>query len=238
MEESLQSGMERLAEQYAISGAKYRPLLQAYYCPITSELMTDPVISKDGHSYEREAIENWIRLKGVSPITRNSLTTGELRPNNALYELIQIEKRRSDESVHASVRRWRDSGEPTSRRHMPDSELVDQANPTTSAPTQEASCGRPRESFRPGIYETSSPFTEEEMRERREHLNRCDTKSIRDLVVVIVMTLVLMVLFIPVRFALMIISIPRFIVDADFRRESTTSATLGIVRNTAINTYS
>lgn len=31
----------------------------AFCCPITKELMTDPVMTKDGHSYERHAIEQW-----------------------------------------------------------------------------------------------------------------------------------------------------------------------------------
>ena len=28
-------------------------------CPITQDIMTDPVMTADGHTYEREAIEHW-----------------------------------------------------------------------------------------------------------------------------------------------------------------------------------
>ena len=31
----------------------------AFLCPITLELMTDPVVALDGHTYERSAIEDW-----------------------------------------------------------------------------------------------------------------------------------------------------------------------------------
>lgn len=45
----------------------------AFKCPITMDIMEDPVILADGHTYEREAIEAW--LKGhatVSPFPRPS----------------------------------------------------------------------------------------------------------------------------------------------------------------------
>jgi hypothetical protein len=34
---------------------------EVFVCPITMEVMRDPVIAADGHTYEREAIENWLR---------------------------------------------------------------------------------------------------------------------------------------------------------------------------------
>lgn len=30
-------------------------------CPISLKLMTDPVVADDGHTYQRHAIEAWIR---------------------------------------------------------------------------------------------------------------------------------------------------------------------------------
>eukprot|EP00567_Pseudictyota_dubia_P017663 CAMPEP_0197460846 /NCGR_PEP_ID=MMETSP1175-20131217/54991_1 /TAXON_ID=1003142 /ORGANISM="Triceratium dubium, Strain CCMP147" /LENGTH=172 /DNA_ID=CAMNT_0042996017 /DNA_START=34 /DNA_END=548 /DNA_ORIENTATION=+ len=35
--------------------------LDAFLCPITREIMTDPVICADGHTYERHAIDMWLR---------------------------------------------------------------------------------------------------------------------------------------------------------------------------------
>jgi hypothetical protein len=40
----------------------------SFLCPITHELMTDPVIDPDGNSYERSAIENWLKEHSTSPI--------------------------------------------------------------------------------------------------------------------------------------------------------------------------
>ena len=37
-------------------------------CPITHEIMNDPVIAADGHTYERRAIERWLSQKNYSPI--------------------------------------------------------------------------------------------------------------------------------------------------------------------------
>jgi SUMO ligase MMS21 Smc5/6 complex component len=30
-------------------------------CPISFQLMTDPVVATDGHTYQRDAIEAWIK---------------------------------------------------------------------------------------------------------------------------------------------------------------------------------
>lgn len=36
-----------------------------YLCPITMEIMVDPVIAMDGHTYERVAIENWLQVNDI-----------------------------------------------------------------------------------------------------------------------------------------------------------------------------
>ncbi|XP_035995309.1 WD repeat, SAM and U-box domain-containing protein 1 [Fundulus heteroclitus] len=56
-----------------------------FLCPITRELMKDPVIAADGYSYERESIESWIRGKTkTSPMTNLPLQTTLLTPNRSL----------------------------------------------------------------------------------------------------------------------------------------------------------
>lgn len=57
-------------------------------CPITHNLLTelnDPVIDIDGYTYERSAIESWLRDNGTSPITRKPMQISDLRPNRALH---------------------------------------------------------------------------------------------------------------------------------------------------------
>lgn len=56
-----------------------------FICPITRELMKDPVIASDGYSYEREAMESWIhKKKRTSPMTNLALPSLVLTPNRTL----------------------------------------------------------------------------------------------------------------------------------------------------------
>lgn len=56
-----------------------------FLCPITRELMREPVTAADGYSYERQAIESWINTKNrSSPMTNLPLLTTLLTPNHTL----------------------------------------------------------------------------------------------------------------------------------------------------------
>lgn len=57
------------------------------FCPITNEIMQDPVVAADGHTYEREAIETWFRRRNTSPMT-NQVIAPTLLPNFAVRSLI------------------------------------------------------------------------------------------------------------------------------------------------------
>ncbi|NXU46566.1 WSDU1 protein, partial [Drymodes brunneopygia] len=60
------------------------PVPDEFLCPITRELMNDPVIATDGYSYEREAMENWISNRRSSPMTNLPLHSPTLTPNRTL----------------------------------------------------------------------------------------------------------------------------------------------------------
>ncbi|XP_014837401.1 PREDICTED: WD repeat, SAM and U-box domain-containing protein 1 [Poecilia mexicana] len=67
------------------SGSMSLGVPDEFLCPITRELMREPVIAADGYSYEREAIENWIHTKNrSSPMTNLPLLTTLLTPNHTL----------------------------------------------------------------------------------------------------------------------------------------------------------
>ena len=59
-----------------------------FVCPITLELMTDPVLAEDGHTYERSAITDWFANgNGLSPKTQAEM--GQVvTPNYSLRALI------------------------------------------------------------------------------------------------------------------------------------------------------
>ena len=57
---------------------------KSFLCPITCELMMDPVIACDGHSYERSAIEKWLSKSRKSPMTGLNLESTVLIPNLGL----------------------------------------------------------------------------------------------------------------------------------------------------------
>ena len=66
------------------------PVKDEFFCPITTEIMKDPVIDNEGISYEREAIEEWLRRGNTrSPCTKKTLQLSDLRPNIALRKSIE-----------------------------------------------------------------------------------------------------------------------------------------------------
>lgn len=114
--------------------------LDSFLCPITQEVMRDPVVAADGHSYERTAITHWLHglRRLTSPVTNLSLPSLALLPNYALKQAI-------DEYMHARPRavsvereplprdglfayrtivRMRVFSQPNSRSIQPDSESI------------------------------------------------------------------------------------------------------------------
>ena len=61
----------------------------ALCCPISMEIMRDPVIAADGHTYERSAIEQWLETHNTSPTTGVELESKQLIPCHRLRSLIQ-----------------------------------------------------------------------------------------------------------------------------------------------------
>lgn len=57
------------------------PNLSEYKCPITKELMHYPFVDPWGFSYEKEAIQKWVKEKKSSPISKFPLKKSDLRPN-------------------------------------------------------------------------------------------------------------------------------------------------------------
>lgn len=61
-----------------------------YICPISLDIMSDPLVSRSGHRFERGAIEEWIGRTGTNPITRETMTLRDLFPDVTLREEIRF----------------------------------------------------------------------------------------------------------------------------------------------------
>ncbi|MCD7448120.1 hypothetical protein HAX54_038214 [Datura stramonium] len=79
------------------------PLL-SFYCPITREVMTDPVETPSGHTFERCAIEKWLAEGNLCPMTSTPLNMTMLRPNKTLRQSIEEWKDRNTMITIASMK--------------------------------------------------------------------------------------------------------------------------------------
>ncbi|KAL6506496.1 hypothetical protein OROGR_024677 [Orobanche gracilis] len=65
---------------------------QYFLCPISLQIMKDPVTTVAGITYDRECIEKWLKTAAaaVCPVTKQTLSRGsDLTPNHMLRRLIQ-----------------------------------------------------------------------------------------------------------------------------------------------------
>mmetsp|Transcript_27222 Transcript_27222/g.35295 ORF Transcript_27222/g.35295 Transcript_27222/m.35295 type:complete len:490 (-) Transcript_27222:186-1655(-) len=74
-------------------------LRDEFACPITRELMKDPVIAGDGHTYDRTAIERWLKNHNTSPKTGEQMQNF-LIPNHNLKRLLQDMIREGGEGLY------------------------------------------------------------------------------------------------------------------------------------------
>jgi hypothetical protein len=59
-------------------------------CPLTGRIIQDPVITPDGNTYEKFAIEEWLKnISKTDPLTNNSLRVEDLIPNIELKNLYE-----------------------------------------------------------------------------------------------------------------------------------------------------
>lgn len=61
----------------------------SYCCPITQEIMLEPVIAMDGHTYEREAILQALYTSMLSPMTGQPMQNNMVIPNYNTRSMIQ-----------------------------------------------------------------------------------------------------------------------------------------------------
>lgn len=74
----------KLANLHAFAGEPKDDIPDEFVCCITKEMMRQPVITADGHTYDRHAIREWLERRQTSPRTGSELQDLTLRPNHAL----------------------------------------------------------------------------------------------------------------------------------------------------------
>ena len=82
----------KLTQQaYDTLQSKYQSIEDTQYsikCPITQEIIIEPVIAFDGQTYEKQAIQEWLKNSDKSPINGSTLHSTLLIPNHFARILI------------------------------------------------------------------------------------------------------------------------------------------------------
>ncbi|PNY02709.1 U-box domain-containing protein 43-like, partial [Trifolium pratense] len=86
--------------------------LQSFFCPITRDVMDDPVETSSGQTFERSAIEKWFAEGNKTcPLSCITLDTSILRPNKTLKQSIEEWKDRNTVITIASMKEKIQSGD-------------------------------------------------------------------------------------------------------------------------------
>lgn len=97
--DSITSSQEKEKKYFEKRNSLGRQLLEplhSFYCPISLDIMEDPVETSSGKTFERKAIEKWLAEGNHNcPLTMLPLDTSKLRPNKTLRQSIQEWKDRN-----------------------------------------------------------------------------------------------------------------------------------------------
>ncbi len=74
----------------SLSTAVSKKIQKELKCPISLEVMKDPVLAKCSHSFERSEIESWLQKKTTCPVCRENIDKANLVANRALQNIIQL----------------------------------------------------------------------------------------------------------------------------------------------------
>ncbi|XP_043711033.1 U-box domain-containing protein 44-like [Telopea speciosissima] len=105
-------------ESYQLDRTHIEPIYDAFVCPLTKQVMRDPVTLENGQTFEREAIERWFKeckesgRKLVCPLTQKELKSTDLNPSMALRNTIEEWTTRNDAAQLDIARRTLSQGNP------------------------------------------------------------------------------------------------------------------------------
>lgn len=105
-------------DSYHFERLHIEPIYDSFICPLTKQVMRDPVSLENGQTYEREAIEKWFRecrengRRLVCPLTLRALRSTELNPSIALRNTIDEWNARNEAAQLDKARRSLSLGSP------------------------------------------------------------------------------------------------------------------------------
>ncbi|KAJ4964359.1 hypothetical protein NE237_024298 [Protea cynaroides] len=82
-------------DSYQLERTHIEPIYDAFVCPLTKQVMRDPVTLENGQTFEREAIERWFKeckdsgKKPLCPLTQIELKSTDLNPSISLRNTIE-----------------------------------------------------------------------------------------------------------------------------------------------------
>ncbi|CBI40737.3 unnamed protein product, partial [Vitis vinifera] len=82
-------------ESHHFERSHLEPIYDSFVCPLTKQVMRDPITLENGQTFEREAIEKWFKeckesgRKLVCPLTLKELRSTDLNPSIALRHTIE-----------------------------------------------------------------------------------------------------------------------------------------------------
>eukprot|EP00301_Raphidiophrys_heterophryoidea_P003812 c11702_g1_i1.p1 GENE.c11702_g1_i1~~c11702_g1_i1.p1 ORF type:complete len:849 (+),score=196.04 c11702_g1_i1:67-2547(+) len=76
---------------------------EGFLCPITRNIMQDPVVDREGNTFERTAIIGWLQQHRTSPLTRLQMSADDLHPNRALRDAIEDYLKTHDENGNVII---------------------------------------------------------------------------------------------------------------------------------------
>jgi serine/threonine protein kinase/nucleotide-binding universal stress UspA family protein len=81
--------LKKVAEKArnSFSGVSTQPPTH-FICPLLKDVMNEPCVAADGYTYDRHAIEEWLKEHNTSPMTDSPLHSKNLLPNYTLYTAI------------------------------------------------------------------------------------------------------------------------------------------------------
>eukprot|EP00831_Metopus_contortus_P058646 TRINITY_DN50781_c0_g1_i1.p1 TRINITY_DN50781_c0_g1~~TRINITY_DN50781_c0_g1_i1.p1 ORF type:complete len:144 (+),score=34.49 TRINITY_DN50781_c0_g1_i1:466-897(+) len=91
-------------------------LLRSHMCPIVYSIFKEPVIAEDGHTYEKQAITQWLQTHRCSPLTREPMGKKlfvDYKTKQVILELQEKKKKKKKKKIRGNTHILKNKNNPT-----------------------------------------------------------------------------------------------------------------------------